>query len=498
MAVNIKKEIQNKRGAAPDLSNMVYGKIPPQAPELEEAILGAMMLEKEKQAEVMEILSSEECFYVDANQKIYAAIVSLIAKGSPVDLLTVTEELRANEELELVGGPYYLTRLTMSVVTSAHVEAHARIVLEKYIMRELIRTCGQIINDAYCDITDVLDLLDYANEELSRLGQEGVSSPAKKLDIAYGEVLQDIEAAKNHKDILTGVDTGLSELNRVTNGWQPTDLIILAARPGQGKTALAIDFALNAASSAIVEQKSVLFFSLEMSTNQLLKRVAANVNEIPFEDIMRARITDAQLRAMINKSGEISRKRIWIDDRGGINIEQLKAKAKKEKKKHNIGLIIVDYLQLMRASNRGKGGNREQEVSEISRELKALAKELQVPIIALAQLNRDVEKRAKPKPNNGDLRESGAIEQDADLIMFIWHEQDGNNGQCKDWLSITKHRNGKCDDIEVKFLGHIQRWTDKDAWTQFAEADKQYNPFAGMPTTALANKNNDPDEDLPF
>jgi len=346
MAVNIKKEFGSSRSRKPDVSTLVYGKIPPQAPELEEAILGAIMLEKDKLAEVLEIIQSVECFYVDANQKIYAAIRRLFDKGMPVDLLTVTEELRKSNELELVGGPYYLTNLTMNVVSSAHVESHARIVMEKFIQRELIRISGEIISSSYEDSTDVFDLLDKAETSLYEITDNHLRKNFTSLKDVLVRTVQEIEEAKNKKDDLTGVPTGFKDLDKLTSGWQKTDLIILAARPAVGKTAFCLNLTMNAAMNA-GEPFPVAFFSLEMGAGQLVKRMLAAVTEVGMEAITKGRMQEHEFVQMTQRMNKLAAAPIYLDDQAALNIFELRAKARRLKQKHDIKMIVIDYLQLM-------------------------------------------------------------------------------------------------------------------------------------------------------
>jgi replicative DNA helicase len=466
MAVNIKKEFGNSRSRKPDLTTLVYGKVPPQAPELEEAVLGAIMLEKDKLAEVLEIIQSEDCFYVDANQKIYGSIRRLFDKGMPVDLLTVTEELRKSNELEIVGGAYYLTRLTMSVVSSAHVEAHARIVMEKFIQRELIRISGEVIGNAYEDSTDVFDLLDKAESNLYEITDKHLRKNFKSLKEVLVKTVHEIEEAKNKKDDMTGVPSGFTSLDKLTSGWQKTDLIILAARPAVGKTAFCLNLAMNA--SMQPEPFPVAFFSLEMGAGQLVKRMLAAVTEVSMDAITKGRMQEHEFIQMTQRMNKLASAPIFLDDQAALNIFELRAKARRLKQKHDIQLIIIDYLQLMQASI-DKGGNREQEISKISRDLKALAKELEVPIIALSQLNRSVETRKESKvPQLSDLRESGAIEQDADMVMFLYrpeyyginNDEMGQAIEGETHVHVAKHRNGSTDTVKVRFIKEYQKFVD--------------------------------------
>ena len=469
MAVNIKKEFGTTRSRKPDLANLVYGKVPPQAPELEEAVLGASMLEKDTFAQVLEIIQSEECFYVDAHQKIYAAMRRLFDKGTPVDLLTITEELRKTNELELIGGAYYLTRLTMSVLSSAHVESHARIVMEKFIQRELIRISGSVISDAYEDSTDVFDLLDKAESGLYEITDKHLRKNFKSLNEVLIRTVNEIEENRKKTDDITGVPSGFAALDRLTAGWQKTDLIILAARPSVGKTAFALNLAMNAAMNA-GKQFPVAVFSLEMGAGQIVKRMLSAVTDVSMEAITRGKMAEHEFVQLSQRMGKLAQAKIFLDDQAALNIFELRAKARRLKQKHDIQLIIIDYLQLMQASV-DKSGNREQEISKISRDLKALAKELEVPIIALSQLNRSVETRKESKvPQLSDLRESGAIEQDADLVMFLYRpEYHGINNDAmgetiegETQIHIAKHRNGSTGMEKVRFIKEYQRFVDME------------------------------------
>ena len=478
MAVNIKKEFGTSRSRKPDISTLVYGKVPPQAPELEEAVLGAAMLEKDTFAQVLEIIQSEECFYVDAHQKIYAAMRRLFDKGTPVDLLTITEELRKTNELELIGGAYYLTRLTMSVLSSAHVESHARIVMEKFIQRELIRISGSVISDAYEDSTDVFDLLDKAESGLYEITDKHLRKNFKSLNEVLIRTVNEIEENRKKTDDITGVPSGFASLDRLTAGWQKTDLIILAARPSVGKTAFALNLAMNAAMNA-AKQFPVAVFSLEMGAGQIVKRMLSAVTDVSMEAITRGKMAEHEFVQLSQRMSKLAQAKIFLDDQAALNIFELRAKARRLKQKHDIQLIIIDYLQLMQA-NVDKSGNREQEISKISRDLKALAKELEVPIIALSQLNRSVETRKESKvPQLSDLRESGAIEQDADLVMFLYRpEYHGINNDAmgetiegETQIHIAKHRNGSTGMEKVRFIKEYQRFVDME--------DNRFDSFGG-------------------
>jgi replicative DNA helicase len=469
MAVNIKKDFGVSRTRKPDLTSLVYGKIPPQANELEEAVLGAVMLEKDKLAEVLEIIQSADCFYVDAHQKIYAAIRRLFDKGSPVDLLTVTEELRKNNELEIVGGAYYITRLTMSVVSSAHVEAHARIVMEKFIQRELIRISGEVIADAYEDSTDVFDLLDKAESGLYEITDKHLRKNFMSLSDVLVQTVQEIEEAKNKQEDVTGVPTGFRMLDRLTAGWQKNALIIVAARPAVGKTAFCLNLAMNAA-MASPKPFPVAFFSLEMGAGELVKRMLSATTQVSMDAITKGRMQEHEFIQMTQRMNKLAQASIFLDDQAALNVFELRAKARRLKQKHDIKLIIIDYLQLMQADV-NKGGNREQEISKISRDLKSLAKELAIPVIALSQLSRAVESRKESKvPQLSDLRESGAIEQDADMVMFLYrpeyyginNDEMGQTIEGETHIHVAKNRAGSTDTIKLRFIKEYQKFEDLD------------------------------------
>jgi len=464
-----KKERKQKRRTAVDLGTMVYGKVPPQARELEEAVLGAIMLEKNAFDAVIEILKPE-CFYVDAHQRIFRAMQSLANKSQPIDILTVVEELKSREELEMVGGPYYVTKLTNAVVSAANIESHARIILQKFIQRELIRISGEIINDAYEDSTDVFELLDDAEAKLFEITNSHLRSSIQPVDSVLVQTIQRIEDLRHRNEDITGVPSGFKTLDKVTYGWQNSDLIILAARPAVGKTAFALNLARNAALNPS-KPTAVAFFSLEMSASQLVQRILAAESEINLEKIARGKMEEHEMKQLYTKGIQrLSQAPLFIDDTPALNIFELRAKCRKLKNKHNVGLVIIDYLQLMSGTGDNRNANREQEISNISRNLKGLAKELNIPIIALSQLSREVEKRGAKDgsrvPQLSDLRESGAIEQDADMVMLLYRPDyydihsnaEGEDQRGLTEVKIAKHRNGSLETIKLKALLHIQKF----------------------------------------
>jgi len=450
---------------------MMFGKVPPQAKDLEEAVLGAIMIEKNAFDVVIEILKPE-CFYLETNQRIFRSMQGLQQKNSPIDLLTVVEELKFRDELDLVGGPFYVTKLTNAVVSSANIEAHARIILQKFIQRELIRISGEIIGDAYEDSTDVFDLLDDAETKLFEITNNHLRKDYASIDTVLVKTIQRIEDLRTRQDEITGVPTGFSILDHLTYGWQPSDLIILAARPSVGKTAFALNLARNAALHP-TKPTAVGFFSLEMSAGQLVQRILSAESEIWLEKIARGRLEEHEMKQLYKKGIErLASAPIHIDDTAALNIFELRAKCRRLKNKHNVGIIIIDYLQLMSGAGENRNSNREQEISRISRDLKGLAKELQIPIIALSQLSREVEKRKEGNkmPQLSDLRESGAIEQDADLVMFLYRPEyyditanelgESNKGETH--VRIAKHRNGQLETVKLKALLHIQKFIEDD------------------------------------
>jgi replicative DNA helicase len=467
---NLNKDRKNRRkGPAMDLSTMVYGKVPPQAKDLEEAVLGAIMLEKSAFDTVIEILKPE-CFYLDSNQRIYRAMQNLQQKNQPIDILTVVEELKSKSELEMVGGPYYVTRLTNAVVSAANIEAHSRIILQKFIQRELIRISGEIISDSYEDSTDVFDLLDEAESKLFEITNNHLRKNFDSIDSVLVKTVQRIEDMRHRTEDITGVPSGFPSLDKVTYGWQPSDLIILAARPAVGKTAFALNLVRNAALSS--KQIPVAFFSLEMSSAQLVQRILSAESEIWLEKISRGKMEEHEMKQLYAKGiQKLAQAPIYIDDTAALNVFELRAKARRLKNKHNIGMIIIDYLQLMSGGG-GKNVNREQEISTISRNLKTLAKELMIPIIALSQLSRAVEtrKEGNKMPQLSDLRESGAIEQDADMVMFIYRpeyyditsNEMGESNKGETHVRIAKHRNGSLETIKLRAQLHIQKFVEME------------------------------------
>ncbi|MCZ2223666.1 MAG: replicative DNA helicase [Chitinophagales bacterium] len=481
---NLGRENKKRRKSSIDLNTMVYGKIPPQARELEEAVLGAIMLEKSAFDSVKDVNLKPECFYVEAHQLIFKAMQDMQQQSIPIDILTVVEELKRKEQLDIVGGPYFITKLTNTVVSTANIEAHARIILQKFIQRELIRISGEIIGDAYEDSTDVFDLLDDSEKKMFDITNNYLKKNFEDIGTVLATTINRIDNLRTKNDTISGVTSGFTSLDNVTYGWQPTDLIILAARPAMGKTAFALNLARNAALNP-VKPVPVGFFSLEMSAGQLVQRILSAESEIELRKISRGELDDNEYKQLHEKGiKRLETAPLYIDDTAALNIFEFRAKARRLVNKYNVGLIIIDYLQLMSSTGENRNTNREQEISTISRNLKALAKELNIPIIALSQLSRAVESRKESKmPQLSDLRESGAIEQDADMVMFIYRSeyygvtQDPLGESNKDLteLKIAKHRNGSLDTIKLKANLSIQKF---EVWNEI------HTPFKPLGSSA--------------
>ncbi len=460
-----RRNYQKKRNT--ETMDVNVGKIPPQAMELEEAVLGAILLERDAFSTVSEILKAD-CFYKEAHQHIYEAITNLFTRQEPVDMLTVTEELRRMNRLEEVGGAYYITQLTGRVASAAHIEYHSRIIYQKYLQREMIRISGVIQTKAFDESEDVNDLLEEAENSLFLLSQGSMNRDAVQISPVINEAIELIQIASKRKDGLSGVPSGFTNLDRLTSGWQNSDLIIVAARPAMGKTAFVLSMARN---MAVNYNQGVAFFSLEMSNIQLVNRLIVSETELASEKIRNGRLEPYEWEQLDHKIKSLIDAPIFIDDTAGLSVFELRAKCRRLKKKHDIKVIIIDYLQLMNASGLNPG-NRQEEVSMISRSLKGLAKELNVPIIALSQLNRGVESRTGDgkRPQLSDLRESGAIEQDADLVMFIHRpeyykiieDHEGNSLIGIAEIIIAKHRNGATGEIRLRFRPEMIRFEEID------------------------------------
>jgi replicative DNA helicase len=468
------KQRNNPRPAITALPD--FGKVPPQANDMEEAVLGAIMLEKEAVITTLDILKPES-FYKEAHQKIFKTISDLNSREFPVDLYTVTEELRAHNELDSVGGPVYLTQLTAKVVSAANVDYHSRIVAQKYIQRELIRVSTEIQNRSFDDTYDVTELLDFSENALFQIAEGNIKREVAPINVVIKEAIREIEEAGKREDALVGTPSGFTKLDRLTSGWQKSELIIIAARPSMGKTAFALSMARN---MAVDHGRSVAIFSCEMSSIQLVNRLIVAETDIPGDKIKNGRLNEEEWKQLDTRIKKLVQAPIFIDDTPAISIFELRAKCRRLKSQHKLDIVIVDYLQLM--SGPENAGSREQEVSNISRSLKSIAKELDVPIIALSQLNRSVEMRGGTKrPLLSDLRESGAIEQDADMVVFIHRQEkfglptfeDGSSTKGIAEIILAKNRNGPVDDVRLRFREEKAQFVDIDDFDLDYNADNK-------------------------
>jgi replicative DNA helicase len=499
------KEIAGKKVDKSRIISLEKGKIPPQAVELEEAVLGAMMIDKKGIDDVIDILSPD-AFYDSKHLEIYAAIFELFQNSEPIDLLTVSNLLKKNGKLEFVGGDFFLIRLTQKVASSAHIEFHARIILQKYIQRRLISISSEIIENAYDESTDVFDLLDDAEGKLFEVTQGNLKKSSEDAGSLVKQALKKIQEIGNQEG-MSGLATGFTKLDALTSGWQPSDLVIIAARPGMGKTAFVISMAKN---MAIDFGHGVAVFSLEMSSVQLITRMISSETGLTSEKLRKGNLEPHEWEQLNVKVKKLSDAPIFIDDTPSLSIFDLRAKARRLVSQHGVKIIVIDYLQLMTAGGKA-GGNREQEISMISRNLKALAKELAVPVIALSQLSRAVETRGGSKrPLLSDLRESGAIEQDADIVSFIfrpeyygmteWDDDEHTPCEGQGEFIIAKHRNGGLDNIRLKFTGHLAKFSDLEEGfsSEFQSSMNADFPEDVFPDQRIEPKDAFGGDDVPF
>lgn len=498
-----KKNLRKK--PLPVLPMELQGRIPPNSRELEEAVLGAMMLEREKITQVIDILS-EKHFYVPENQYVFRSIRRLIEKNQAVDLLTVNNDLRNFNELEMAGGSYYLAQLSNRVASAANIEFHARILTQKYVQRELIRVSGEIVSEAYDDSEDPFEMLDNSERKLYEIKNSSLKRSFLDISTLISRALKQLEEKSGEEnDGITGVAAGFTDLDRVTGGWQPSDLIILAARPAMGKTAFALSLLRNA---AVDFGKSVMMFSLEMSDVQLVNRLISAETQISSEKIKKSSLDDAEWERMHAETTKLGGARIFIDDTPQLSIFDLNAKCRRVHSQHGLDLVVVDYLQLLR-HDAGHNSNREQEIAFISRSLKGLAKELNIPIIALAQLSREVEKRANKRPMLSDLRESGSIEQDADMVLFMYRDEyytsQGNTDQSQESgynemaanikglteVIIGKNRHGPVGIAHAKFIADFSKFVDLDPVDrQRLSKDNNYDQAPSYSMVSMQSKMN--------
>jgi len=494
------KIYENENQSIVNLSN---GRIPPQAIDLEEAVLGAMLIDEKGVNEVIDILSPD-VFYKKAHQLIFESIQRLFRESEPIDLLTVSADLKKNKNFETIGGDFYLINLSQKVSSSAHIEYHSRIIQQKFIQRKLITISNEIIQKSYNESTDVIDLLDEAESKLYDIAQnniKGTSETAQNLVVQAKNRIEEISKQEG----LSGISTGFDKLDKLTSGWQPSDLIIVAARPGMGKTALALSMARNV---SVQKKIPVAFFSLEMSSVQLITRLISSETGLSSDKLRTGKLADHEWQQLNIKVSDLESAPLYIDDSAALTIFELRAKARRLASSHGIKLIIIDYLQLMNLGSSTKAGNREQEISTISRNLKALAKELNIPVIALSQLSRAVETRGGTKrPILSDLRESGAIEQDADIVSFLyrpeyygiteWDDDMKTPSEGQGEFIVAKHRNGALDSIKLKFVANLGKFEDIDSFDSPFEFQSKLNSDNKLSDFSEPS-NKDNDEDIPF
>jgi replicative DNA helicase len=440
---------------------MELGKVPPHDIEAEQAVIGSMLTDKDSVISALEILKPED-FYREDNKVIFGAIVNLYNKAEPIDIITLKSELVSLGKFEQIGGLEYLAELPDKVPTTANVEKYIKIVEEKSMMRNLIKTANELVNLGYDEAQDVEDIMDSAEKKIFNIMQKRNQKGYSSIKDILVDSFTQLEELYNRKQHITGVPTGFADLDYKTAGLHNSDLILVAARPAMGKSAFALNIATNAAVRARVP---VAIFSLEMSKEQMGNRILCSEAMVDSNKVRTGRVDDEDWAKLAGASGELSESEIFIDDTPGISVMEIRAKCRKLKLEKNIGLVVIDYLQLVQASNK-KGGSREQEISEISRSLKILAKEINVPVIALSQLSRAPEQRPDHRPMLSDLRESGAIEQDADIVMFLYRDDYYNEESEKKNIAeviIAKHRAGSTGTVELLWLGN---------YTKFANVEK--------------------------
>ena len=498
------------------------GKVPPSDTDLEQTVLGALMLEKDAYMNVCDILVPDS-FYDPVNKKIFEAITTLGLNQKPIDMMTVTEQLRRDGTLEEVGGAVHIAELTARVYSSANIEFHAGIVAQKYLARRLINFAVNVETKAYDESNDVVDLLQETESQLFDISQNQLKREVTQVDPVINLALEQIQNAANNESGLSGLKTGYRELDKITSGWQNSDLIIIAARPAMGKTAFVLSMAKN---MAVDYDVPIAIFTLEMSNVQLIKRLISNVASLEGEKIKSGRLSNEEEARLNSRIRNIYGAPLYLDETPGLSISELRTKARRLVREKGVKMIMIDYLQLMNATGL-KLGSREQEVSTISRSLKALAKELNIPIIALSQLNRSTESREDKRPVLSDLRESGAIEQDADIVCFIHRPEyytratqdgEGNNIKGLAYLIVAKHRSGGVGDVKLHFVSKFakfENWEDgyevmketlaennlkiESRMNHEDEIPSDFTNNIGMPLNRLPdNMMSSEEEDVPF
>jgi len=477
----------------PNPTHADIGKIPPHSLETEEIVLGQVMIDEDAVVSVMDVLKPES-FYKESNRKIFKAIIDLTVREEPINLLTVTEELRKREQLDEVGGPFYISQLTSKVSSAAHVEFHAKIIAQKYIQRELIRVSGDIQNKAFDSTLDVSDLLDFSESELYKVAEGNVKKEAVSVGQLIPEALKLIEEASQREDGLSGAASGFTALDRVTSGWQPSNMVVIAARPAMGKTAFVLSMLRN---MAIDHELPVAMFSLEMNTLQLVNRLIVSESELRHDKIKNGKLSADDWQLLETKTQALVEAPIYLDDTPALSVFEFRAKCRRLKQKYDIRCVFIDYLQLMTS---GTSASREQEVSTISRQIKSVALELNIPIIALSQLNRSVELRGGDKrPQLSDLRESGAIEQDADMVLFIHRpeyygiteDEEGNTLINQAEIILAKNRHGATDNVRLRFTKELAKFSDLDEFNTFGGVSLEEDTAGPVNVKTFSSKMND-------
>ena len=443
---------------------MDLGKIPPHDLEAEQAVLGSMLTDKDAVISAIEKLKVDS-FYRDDNKIIYESILNLYNRAEPIDIITVKDELSSLGKFEQVGGLEYIASLPDKVPTTANVDKYIKIVEEKAVLRNLIKTANEIIELGYDPTEEVDHIMDSAEKKIFDIMQDKSQKGYTPIKDVLVDSFTQLEELYNRKQHITGVPTGFTELDYKTAGLHPSDLVLIAARPAMGKSAFALNIAANAALKANVP---VVVFSLEMSKEQMVNRILCSEAMVDSNKVRTGKLDEEDWEKLAGSIGPLSEAEIYIDDTPGISVMEIRAKCRKLKLEKNIGLVVIDYLQLVQGTNK-RGGSREQEISEISRSLKMLAKEIGVPVIALSQLSRAVEQRPDHRPMLSDLRESGAIEQDADIVMFLYRDDYYNQESEKKDIAeviIAKHRGGSTGTVELLWLGN---------YTKFVNLEKRFD-----------------------
>ncbi|MEL6625651.1 MAG: replicative DNA helicase [Bacteroidota bacterium] len=481
-----------------------HGKLPPQSLDMEEAVLGALLLEKDALHRIIDTLKPH-MFYKDANRLIFDTILELFQNSEPIDILTVKNALKQRGVLERTGGPFYLTELTSRVASAANIEYHARVIAEKFILRSLIKVSDETIKNAYDETTDVFELLDKTEQSLFEIAENNLQRNYQGMSELVIKTLERLEEIRGKDTSITGIPSGIADLDKMTAGWQKTDMVIIAARPAMGKTAFTLTLARNA---ALRFGEAVAFFSLEMAAVQLVQRMVTSEAELDAQKVRTGQLADYEWEQLVSRIGSLSKANIFIDDTPALSVAELRAKCRRLKAEKNISMVVIDYLQLMQGDN-AKNSNREQEIAKISRNLKVIAKELDVCVIALSQLSRAVESRGGDKrPVLSDLRESGSIEQDADMVMFLYRpeyygfetDDEGNTTAGLAELIIAKQRNGPTGNVKMQFIGKYGKFTD---WQQggLQEMGAPGDSSFGPNTITLPSKMNMPEkgnDQVPF